>query len=43
MVRAYFQEWVEYLQKVTEDQIEKPHLWPFSRIRADFWHILSPW
>ncbi|CAK9001653.1 unnamed protein product [Durusdinium trenchii] len=27
MIKGAMKEWVEYLQKVTEDQIEKPHLW----------------
>lgn len=27
MIKGGMKAWVEYLQKVTEDQIEKPHLW----------------
>ena len=41
MESSVAQEWVEYLQKVTEDQIEKPHLWLASEYcdSCDFWCI----
>ena len=31
------QDWVPFLRGITEDQIEKPHLWPGARSRRKLW------